>query len=88
MGESTDRRGRDEEDRFERELLALVLVEHPLPVTLHEAQRALGRPIEVERALAALVGAGLLTLEGEDIAPTPAAIRFHQIEPIEPPGAN
>ena len=43
-------------------------------------------PDEVERAVAELVSAGLLMLEGEEIAPTAAAIRFNQIEPIDPPG--
>jgi hypothetical protein len=87
MGIKRDRQG-NEDDRLQRDLLALVLVEHPVPVTLSEAQRTLGQPPEVERALAALVAAGLLTLKGEDVAATPAAIRFNEIEPIEPPGAG
>jgi hypothetical protein len=77
--------GKGEERRLQREVLALALVEHPVRRTLREAQRELGRPIEIERAVAALVAAGLLELEGEEIVPTPAALRFHQIEPIEPP---
>ncbi|HYC82014.1 MAG TPA: hypothetical protein VEB65_09525 [Solirubrobacterales bacterium] len=77
---------RDEaERRLEREVLALALVEHPVRLTLEEARRTLGRPIELERAVAALVGAGLLSVEGEEIFPTPAAVRFNEIEPIEPP---
>ena len=80
------RQGSDEEERrLQREVLALALVEHPVRLTLREAQKVLGRPIEIERAVAALVGVGLLALEGEEIVPTPAAIRFNQIEPIEPP---
>ena len=75
----------DEERRLEREVLALALVEHPVRLTLQEARRTLGRPIELERAVAALVGAGLLSVAGEEIFPTPAAVRFHEIEPIEPP---
>ena len=75
----------EEERRLEREVLALALVEHPVRLTLQEARRTLGRPIELERAVASLVGAGLLSVEGEDIFPTPAAVRFNEIEPIEPP---
>ncbi|MGD9737193.1 MAG: hypothetical protein AB7V58_16530 [Solirubrobacterales bacterium] len=82
-GQSRDEK--EEERRVERELLALALVEHPVRLTLREARRLVGRPIELERAVAALVGAGLLSVEGEDIFPTPAAIRFHEIEPIDPP---
>ena len=81
-GQSSD----EDERRLEREVLALALVEHPVRLTLQEARRAVGRPIELERAVAALVGAGLLSVEGEEIFPTPAAIRFNEIEPIEPPG--
>lgn len=77
--------GSDEERRLRREVLALALVEHPVPLSLREAQQTLGRPIEVERAVAALVGDGLLSLSGEAVVPTPAAIRFHEIEPIDPP---
>jgi hypothetical protein len=77
--------GQDDERRLQREVLALALVEHPLRPTLQEAVKALGRPLEVERAVAELVAAGLLVLEGEEIAPTAAAIRFNQIEPIDPP---
>ena len=77
----------EEERRLEREVLALALVEHPVRLTLQEARRALGRPIELERAVASLVGAGLLSVSGEEIFPTPAAVRFNEIEPIEPPSA-
>jgi hypothetical protein len=80
-GQSRD----EEERRLEREVLALALVEHPVRLTLQEARRAVAQPIELERAVAALVGAGLLSVEGEEILPTPAAVRFHEIEPIEPP---
>jgi hypothetical protein len=74
-----------EELRLQREVLALVLVEHPVRRTLVEVQKAVGRPIEVERAVAALIADGLLALEGEEVVPTAAAIRFNEIEPIEPP---
>jgi hypothetical protein len=32
-----------------------------------------------------LVGAGLLAREGEEVLPTPAALRFHAIRPLDPP---
>jgi hypothetical protein len=84
MQNAKDRQG-DEEEELQREVLALVLVEHPVRVTLAEARKALGRPNEVEAAVAALVADGLLALEGEEVVPTPAAIRFNEIEPIDPP---
>jgi hypothetical protein len=71
--------------RLQREVLALALVEHPVRHTLAGIQRELERPHEVERAVAALIGDGLLRLEGEEIIPTAAALRFHEIEPIDPP---
>ena len=83
------KRGRsndEEERRLEREVLALALFEHPVRLTLQEARKAVGRPIELERAVASPVGGGLLSVEGEEIFPTPAAIRFNEIEPIDPPG--
>jgi hypothetical protein len=78
-------RGHQEDEGFEREVLALVLVEHPVRLTLQELQKALGRPEQVENAVEALIGAGLLSRDGEDVVPTPAAIRFNEIEPIDPP---
>ena len=80
-GQSKD----EEERRLEREVLALALVEHPRRLTLQEARKVVARPIELERAVAALIGAGLLSVEGEEIFATPAAVRFNEIEPIEPP---
>ena len=81
-----DGQGNDEERRLQREVLALALVEHPLRLTLRDVGTAIGQPLEVEQAVAALVEAGLLRLEGEELVPTAAAVRFHEIEPIEPPG--
>ena len=75
------------ERRRQREVLALVLVEHPVRLTPREVSKVLGRPLEVERAVAALVAAGRLAIEGDDLVPTPAAIRFNEIGPIEPPHA-
>jgi hypothetical protein len=71
--------------RLQKEVLALVLVEHPVRLTLQELQRKLGRPTEFELAVEMLVASGLLTIAGEGVAATPAAIRFHEIEPIEAP---
>jgi hypothetical protein len=78
--------GQEESERFEREVLALVLVEHPLRLTLRELQKILGRPQQVESAVEALVGAGVLSREGDDVVPTPAAIRFNEMRPMDPPG--
>jgi hypothetical protein len=85
MRNRMDRRG-SEERGLQREVLALVLVEHPVRTTVRDLQKELGRPTEVEGAVAALVDEGLLAREGDDVVPTPAAIRFHEIEPIDPPG--
>jgi hypothetical protein len=78
-------RGQDEHGELEREVLALVLVEHPVRLSLREVRKALGGAGDVERAVAALVADGLVAREGEDVAPTPAALRFNDIEPIDPP---
>ena len=79
-------RSKDEDERrLEREVLALALFEYPVRLTLQEARKAVGRPIELERAVESLVGGGLLSVEGEEIFPTAAAIRFNEIEPIDPP---
>ncbi len=77
----------NEERRLQREVLALVLVEHPVPTTVRDLQRELGRPIEVERAIDALAEHGLISTDGDQVVPTPAAVRFNAIEPIDPPGS-
>jgi hypothetical protein len=86
MQNQKGRQGNEGERRLQREVLALVLVEHPVRLTLREAQKVLGRPIEVEGAVAALVADELLAWEGEEILPTAAATRFNELEPIDPPG--
>jgi hypothetical protein len=86
MHNQTGRQGNEAERRLQREVLALVLVEHPVQLTLREVQKVLGRPIEVEGAVAALVAGELLAWEGGEIVPTAAAIRFNELEPIDPPG--
>jgi hypothetical protein len=86
MQNQMGRQGNEGERRLQREVLALVLVEHPVRLTLREVQKVLGRPIQVERAVAALLADQLLAWEGEEIVPTVAAIRFNELEPIDPPG--
>jgi hypothetical protein len=85
MQDENDRQGNEGDVRLQREVLALVLVEHPLQLTLHEVQKGIGSSFEVERAVAALVADGLLALEGENVVATPAAVRFNELEPIKPP---
>ena len=85
MGSAKDSGQGNEGRRLQREVLALILVEHPVRLTPQEVQKVLGRPSEVEGAVAALVEAGLVAIEGDDLVPTPAAIRFNELEPIEPP---
>jgi hypothetical protein len=86
MQNQKGRQGNEGERRLQREVLALVLVEHPVRLTLREVQKVLGRPIEVEEAVAALVADELLAWEDEEILPTAAVIRFNELEPIDPPG--
>jgi hypothetical protein len=86
MQNQKGRQGNEGERRLQREVLALVLVEHPVRLTLGEAQKVLGRPIEVEGAVVTLVAGELLAWEGEEIVPTEAALRFNELEPIDPPG--
>lgn len=85
MGSAESRQG-DGGRRVQREVLALVLVEQPVRLTLWELQKALGRPPEVLEAVEALIAEGLLAREGDEIVPTPAAVRFNELEPIDPPG--
>jgi hypothetical protein len=85
MEEEKDRQGNEGELRLQREVLALVLVEHPVETTLAEVQEATGQAFEVERAVAALIADGLLALDGENVVATPAAVRFNELEPIKPP---
>jgi hypothetical protein len=85
MSSVKGRQGDEEERRLQREVLALVLVEDPVPLTLADVQKMTGRPIEIERAVAALVADGLLARQDDQLVPTPAAVRFNEIEPIDPP---
>ncbi|HEY2717021.1 MAG TPA: hypothetical protein VGI73_12450 [Solirubrobacterales bacterium] len=85
MQKEKDSQGNEGELRLQRDVLALVLVEHPLQLTLAEVQKATGGSFELERAVAALVADKLLALEGENVSATPAAVRFNQLEPIRPP---
>ncbi len=85
MDDERDRQGNEGELRLQREVLALVLVEHPVRLTVAEVQRGIAGSFEVERAVAALVAEGLLALEGDSLVATPAAVRFNQLEPIDPP---
>ena len=77
----------EEERRLHRTVLAYVLVEHPVPTTIADVRRELdlGGDAPIEDAIATLVADGLLAWQGDEIVPTAAALRFHQIEPMEPP---
>jgi hypothetical protein len=75
----------DEERRLHRRVLAFVLVEHPVPMTVAEIRTELGAGVPVEDAVAALVDDGLLARQEDEVVPTAAALRFHRLEPMEPP---
>jgi hypothetical protein len=64
----------------QRAVLSLVLDAHPKPLTIHDLARELAGQDAVERAVAALVGVGLLIHEGEALSPTAAALHFDQLE--------
>jgi hypothetical protein len=80
-----DREGEEEAEGLQREVLAFVLVEHPVPMTVSELRSELGPQANLEDAVAALIGDGLLERREEEVLPTPAALHFHLLEPIEPP---
>jgi hypothetical protein len=75
------------ERRLHRKVLAFVLVEHPVPTTIADVRRELelGGGVPIESAVAVLVEDGLLARQGDEVMPTAAALRFHRIEPMEPP---
>jgi hypothetical protein len=69
-----------EEEVFERAVLALVLAVYPLYRTIPELIRDFGSPAPVRRAVANLVGYGLIVLHGNTLLPTPAAYHCHRLE--------
>lgn len=64
----------------QRAILALVLDTHPKPLTIRDLARQVGGQDAVERAVAELVGVGLLAREGDAISPTAAAVHFERLE--------
>jgi hypothetical protein len=85
MRESDAGQENEKERKLQREVLAYALVEHPLPMALSDLREELGPEAQVDRAVAALVADGLVVLEEDEVMPTPAAVRYNEIEPIEPP---
>lgn len=77
----------EENDRDEEGILAHVLAEHPVQLTMTELAREMKRPGEVEapppdwlkRGVRDLVALGLLHRSGDTIRPTRAALRFNYL---------
>jgi hypothetical protein len=74
-----------EDLRTERAVLAFLLDQHPIRLTVHELSFALdakdfAEKDAVARAVRELEGAGLLHVEGELIGPSRAAFYFEQLE--------
>lgn len=67
-------------------VLTFVLMLHPKHLTIPQLARALNedrrrfkRPDAVERAVRDLVGVGLIVIDGGQVCPTAAALRFIEI---------
>jgi hypothetical protein len=64
----------------QRAVLSLVLEAHPKPLTIPELASELDGEGDAERAVVALVGAGLLNCGGLSIRATDAALRHDRLE--------
>jgi DNA-binding IclR family transcriptional regulator len=64
----------------QRAVLGLALEAHPKSLTVPVIARQLGAGDTVERAVAELVGVGLLARDGDAISASPAAVRFDALE--------
>lgn len=66
----------------QREVLTHVLANGSASSDPSELGAQLGDPAALERAVEVLTANDLLVREGDRIVPTPAAIRFHELEPF------
>jgi len=64
----------------QRAVLGIALDAHPKPLTTRELARQIGRDDAVERAVAELVGVGLIERDGDSVRPTKAAVHFERLE--------
>jgi hypothetical protein len=69
-----------EDEATERAILALVLAVNPHYRTIPELGREIGNIGAVRRAIASLVGYGLIVLHGNTLLPTPAAVHCHRLD--------
>jgi hypothetical protein len=76
-----------EDVEMQSAVLSLVLTEHPIQMTRAELVRDLSKNPDdfaerdaVERAVADLVGVGLLRCQSEAVAPTRAALAFDRLD--------
>lgn len=64
----------------ERAILALSMAVYPHYRTIPELIREFDSPAPVRRAVANLVGYGLIVLHGNTLLPTPAAYHCHRLD--------
>lgn len=64
----------------QRAVLALVLDSHPKPLALATLVRQMGGQDTVERAVAELVGVGLIERDGDSVRATATAVHFERLE--------
>jgi hypothetical protein len=68
------------DETAERAILALVVEIHPHYRTIPELGREIGNISAVRRAIASLVGYGLIVLHGNTLLLTPAAFHCHRLD--------
>jgi len=69
-----------EDESIQRAVLSLVLAAHPKRLTIPKLALEFDQDDAVERAVLALVSAGLLACHGISLTPTRAALRFNGLE--------
>jgi hypothetical protein len=76
----------EKDDRDQEAIVALVISEHPIQLTVPELVRQMVPPDaewieseDIERGVRDLVGIGLLHRSGDTIRPTRAALRFNYL---------
>jgi hypothetical protein len=76
----------EEDDRDQEAIMALVIAEHPIQLTVSELVRQMvpneapfNESDRIERGVRDLVGIGLMHRSGDTIRPTRAALRFNHL---------
>ena len=76
----------EKDDRDQQGIMALVIAEHPIQLTIAELVRQMVLPDakfiehdDIERGVRELIGMGLLHRNGDTVRPTRAALRFNHL---------